>query len=141
MRGVRRPLTRLEWQFAAGMAILIWCACAPPRTRPMPLSGAWSGTTSQGRAIRFTVTPYMRVTSVTVEYAFDGCSGTFDIPGEFPVVDISGRPGAVIRQVPSGNRIVVNFLFPSIRNATGAIQFMDVPTCANTYATWTATHR
>jgi len=139
-----RRLTRLEWRIAAGMAILLWCACAPPRPRmrPMPLSGTWSGTTSQGRAIRFIVTPYMRVTGVTVEYAFGGCSGTVDIPGDAPVTNASGTPGGVIRSGLSGpNRIFVDFAFGSITHANGTIQFIDVPPCGHTYATWTATHR
>jgi len=145
MRWIQRPLTRLEWQFAAGMAILIWCACAPSRPTPLDFSGNWSGTTSQGRAIGFTVTPDLRVTGVTVEYAFGGCSATVDIPGAAPLFNTSATADAVISYVPSGlngpNRIVVNFLFPSITNANGTIQFINVSTCGNANATWTATKR
>ena len=70
-----RPLTRLEWQFAAGMAILIWCACAPPRPTALNFNGDWDGTTSQGRAIRFSVQD-LRIIGVTVEYSFGSCTGS-----------------------------------------------------------------
>ena len=138
----RRPLTRREWQFAAGMAILIWCACAPtPRPTPLNFNGDWSGTTSQGRPIRFTVAD-LRVTAVTVDYAFSGCTGTVTIAASAPLQNPSGTASAVVTNIPNGptgpSRTVVNFLFPSIASANGTVQFADYPGCGGTNATWTA---
>ena len=142
MTGVRRTLTRLEWQFAAGMAILIWCACAPsPRPTPLNFNGDWSGTTSQGRAIRFTIAN-LQVTTVTVEYAFSGCTGSVTIPATAPLLNPGGTASAVVTHTPNGlsgpSRTVVNFLFPSITTANGTVQFADYPGCGSTNATWTA---
>lgn len=138
----RRSLTRLEWQFAAGMAILIWCACAPA-SRPTPLNfnGDWAGTTSQGRAIRFSVVD-LRITAVTVEYAFSGCTGSVTAPASAPLQNPSGTASAVVTNAPNGpsgpSRTVVNFLFPSIASANGTVQFSDFPGCGSANATWTA---
>src|SRR5688572_4678534 len=38
--------------------------------------GEWKGTTSQGRPITFTVSQDEKVTSITVGYEFNDCSGT-----------------------------------------------------------------
>src|SRR5438874_2568990 len=37
--------------------------------------GQWTGTTSQGRSIAFTVSSEQKVTAITVGYSFNGCSG------------------------------------------------------------------
>jgi hypothetical protein len=135
-----RALTRVEWQLAAGLAILIWCACAPPaRPTPIDFSGAWAGTTSQGRPITFTVSADLRVTALTVGYAFDGCSATLNVPANVPLINTSGTASAVVTDAPGPGSVavVVRFLFPSAASANGTAQF-GVPGCGSATATWTA---
>ena len=144
MRRFKRRLIRLEWQFAAGMAILLWCACAPPvRPTPLDFSGTWSGTTSQGRPIGFTVSSDLRITAVTVDYAFGGCSGTLTIPTSASLLNTTGTASAVIAWTPNGptglSRTTVHFLFPSTTSANGTVDFQDYSTCGSSTATWTAT--
>jgi hypothetical protein len=132
----------LEWQLAAGLAILIWCACAPPaRPTPIDFSGAWAGTTSQGRPITFTVSADLRITAVTVEYAFGGCSGTVNIPANAPLLNTSGTASAMVTQPPGSGPAtfgtVVRFLFPSATSANGTVE-LGVPGCPGGNATWTA---
>jgi hypothetical protein len=38
--------------------------------------GQWNGTTSQGKSIAVIVSPDQKVTAITVEYNFNGCSGS-----------------------------------------------------------------
>jgi hypothetical protein len=141
MRAFSRPLTRYEWQFAAGAAILIWCACSPPRPTPIDFSGEWAGTTSQGRRITFTVSGDLRVTGVTIEFTFASCAGTLPIPANAVLLNPSGAATAVVTYAPNGAagaRTTINFLFPSMTRATGTVQFDDFATCGSANATWTA---
>jgi len=140
MKRYWRPLTRREWQFAAGMAILIWCACSPARPTPLNFNGDWSGTTSQGRPIRFSVQD-VRVIAVTVEYAFGGCAGSLTIPADAILQNTSGTADAVVTYTPNGPagaRTTVNFLFTSPTSAHGTAQFTNYPTCGDSNVTWTA---
>ena len=141
----RRPLTRVQWQLAAGLAILIWCACAPPRPTPLDFSGEWAGTTSQGRPIAFTVSQDLRITGVTLEYAFASCSDTLRIPANAPLLNTSGTATAIVTHPPGGPAgpvaADVRFLFPSITSANGAIVLAAVPGCGGATATWTAGKR
>ena len=142
----RRPLTRVQWQLAAGLAILIWCACAPPsRPTPLDFSGEWAGTTSQGRPIAFTVSQDLRITAVTVEYAFASCSGTLTIPANAPLLNTSGTATAVVKDPPGGPAgpvaSDVRFLFPSITRSNGTIMLAAGPGCGGATATWTASKR
>ena len=144
MRAFSRRLTRHEWQFAAGAAILVWCACAPPRPTPIDFSGEWAGTTSQGRPIAFTVSRDLRVTGVTVEFAFAGCSGTLTIPANALLLNTSGTASAVVTYAPNGAagaRTMINFLFPSMTHANGTVQFTDFAACGSADGTWTADKR
>jgi len=61
---------------AVGVAIAV--ACGGGSTGPTcdpDLAGEWSGSTSQGAEIRFTVSPDQKVTTITIGHDFDGCSG------------------------------------------------------------------
>jgi hypothetical protein len=140
-----RPLTRAEWQFAAGMAILIWCACSPVRPKPLDFSGAWAGTTSQGRPITFTVSSDQRISALAVDYAFGSCSGSVTVSPDAALANTNGAASAVVVHAPNGisgpSRTVVNFLFPSPTHANGTLTFVDYPTCGNSSATWTADKR
>jgi hypothetical protein len=53
-------------------------ACTPGPSTPSATSryeGQWSGTTSQGAAITFTVSTDRTVRTIAVGYSFNGCSG------------------------------------------------------------------
>ena len=58
---------------------MAWCAlmsaCGPTTPSSAALDGQWSGTTSQGTSITFTVSSDQKVTAITVGYRFNGCSG------------------------------------------------------------------
>lgn len=142
---LKRPLTKAEWQFVGGLAVLIGCACAPSRPTPLDFSGSWAGTTSQGRPITYTVSPDLRITALTVEYAFGNCLGDFTLSPNVALLNTSGTAAAVVNYPPSGpatqGRASVNFLFRSITSADGTLQFVAFPTCGNANATWTATKR
>src|SRR5262245_10418737 len=129
-----RPLTRLEWQLAAGMAILIWCACAPPpRPTPLDFSGSWTGTTSQGRPIAFTVSRDLVITGLTLEYAFGGCSDSVKIPASVPLLNTTGSAAANVVYTPNGpsgpDRINTFFTFTSTTYANGTVAFADFAGC------------
>ena len=145
MRSFRSRLTRLEWQFAAGLAILIACACAPARPTPLNFSGEWSGTTSQNQPIGFTVSGDLRLTTITLGFSFAGCAGTLTIPADTPLLNTGGTAAAVVTYSPQGpagpSRTTVHFLFPSSANANGTIEFADYSTCGSTAASWTAAKR
>jgi len=139
-----RPLTRAEWQIAAGVAILIWCACSPVRPAPIDFSGDWFGTTSQNRPIAFTVSGDLRITSVTIDYSFAGCSGPAQVAANAALLNPNGTASAVVTYTPNGlssSRIVMNFSFPSPTHATGTAQFIDFQTCGSSNVTWTADKR
>jgi hypothetical protein len=140
-----RPLTRAEWQIAAGLAILIWCACSPVRPAPLDFSGEWSGTTAQGRPIAFSISPDLRITALSIDFAFATCSGTVTMTPNAPLANPNGTASALAISTPNGlngpGRTTVNFLFPSPSSANGMAQFFDYPDCGNGSATWTASKR
>jgi hypothetical protein len=138
-------MTRTDWQFAAGMAVLIGCACAPSRPTPLDFSGAWAGTTSQGLPITFTVSPDLRVTALTVDYSFGGCSSSLTLSPDAALTNTSATAATVVDYAPNGptgpSRTVVHFLFPSISSANGTVEFHDYPACGSSNANWTASKR
>lgn len=143
----QRPLTRSKWRLVTGLAILLGCACAPP-PRPLPprilgsVSGDWTGRTSEGRAIAFTVSRNQRIVAVTLEYAHGGCSGTVIIPANVPLFYTADQAAATVVSSSNGQPgpgpIAVRFLFLSTRNASGTATFPNDPACRGTSATWTA---
>jgi hypothetical protein len=140
-----RPLTRSEWRLVTGLAILIGCMCAPPAPRLAPVkhfSGKWTGLTSHGRAIAFTVYSN-RITALTFDYACSGGSGSLSIPADVPLLNTTGRTAAAVVTLssdgPSGpTRILVRFLFPSVKRANGTVEFTNDPACGSSDVTWTA---
>src|SRR6266566_47373 len=97
-----RALTKAEWRFAGGMAILIGCACAPPRPTPLNFAGDWAGTTSQGRAITFTVSSDLIITRLSVDYAFGGCTGSLTVSPNVALLNTSGAAAAVVTYTATG---------------------------------------
>jgi hypothetical protein len=142
---LKRKLTKAEWQFTGGMAILIGCACAPARPTPLDFSGEWAGTTSQSRPIAFTVSPNLAVTAVKIDYSFGGCSGSVSLSPSAALTNTSGTAAALVGYAPNGptgpNRAVVRFLFPTVATANGSVEFMDYAGCGSSTATWTASKR
>jgi hypothetical protein len=127
-----------------------------PSDSPMAYQGEWNGTTSQGRSIAVVVSSDQKVTSITVGYNFNGCSGskTFSNlslaiarsqpppgnpqpPGPFDNPGFGFGSGA-----PDGPDFTqVYGAFSSSQTATGSVVFGGYPGCGNSGAIWTATKR
>lgn len=160
-----RP-TRAAWYFAtiawisvAGCSTLIGprAVIAPLRGGQSLSVGQWSGTTSQGTPISFTVSPAETVETITVGYNFNGCSGfhTFDdvsirtapdlhcIPGPCSGTSASYRAfGYSAGSSPGGPRTQINGIFLPGDRAQGQLSFFDYPACGSASGvTWTATRR
>jgi len=119
--------------------------------------GEWSGTTSQGMPIAFTVSSNETVTSITLGYDFNDCSGskTFAdlnvraapqvtcIPGPCSGVVTSYRAFSYLDgSFGSGPVTQINGLFLPGNEAKGQVVFSDYPSCGTpTPAEWTAHRR
>jgi hypothetical protein len=128
----------------------------PSSPSPLVYDGEWNGTTSQGRSITVTVSADQKVTSITVEYNFNGCSGskTFSnlslaiarsqpppgnpqAPGPFDNPGFGFGSGA-----PDGPDFTqVYGAFTSSQTATGSVVFGGYSGCGNGGAIWTAGKR
>jgi hypothetical protein len=122
----------------------------PSSGGPARYDGQWSGTTSQGRPITFTVSSEQKVTAITVGYSFNGCSGvnTFSNLN----LDIGNPPNPTAPSLgpsfgygsgpPDGpNYTQVLGSFTANTTATGSVIFGGYPGCGNTSGIWTATKR
>lgn len=123
-----------------------------PTTPEGSFTGQWNGTTSHGVPISFTVSPDQSVTSITVGYRFNGCTGsntfsdlslrigTSPFPGRMPT---PGNPGFGYGSgSPEGaNYMQVQGTFTSNEASTGSAVFLNFPSCGNTVANWTASRR
>jgi hypothetical protein len=132
--------------------------CGSTAPTPVGYAGQWSGTTAQGKPIAFTVSADDKVTSITVEHSFNGCSGsqTFSnlnletapnvtcIPGPCPPSVASYRAfsyAAGDRSI-DGPSTSVNGLFLSMATAQGAVGFTNYPGCGTALGVgWTAIRR
>ena len=118
--------------------------------------GEWEGTTSQGRPIAFTVSRDEKVTSITLGYEFNDCSGTrefFEVnvptapdltcmPGPCPRTAASYRAfGFSDGTVAGGPYTQVNGVFLPRNQARGQAIFRDYPDCGSATVQWTATRR
>jgi hypothetical protein len=110
--------------------------------------GQWNGVTSQGRPISFTVSRDQKVTSITVGYNFNGCSGTSSFPnlsltiasGPSPSSPTPGPGFGYGSGPPDGaNYTQVYGMFSSYTAATGSVAFGDFSGCGNAGAIWSAT--
>ncbi len=134
-------------------------ACGSSATTPSRTGydGAWSGTTTQGRTIAFTVSPDQKVTTITVGYNLNGCSGSQTFSGlALDIVTVQrppGSPSAGPFENPSfgygsasgssdnPNLIEISGAFTSSETATGVVVFNNYSGCGNGGATWNATRR
>ena len=125
-------------------------------TTPTPsassYAGEWSGTTSQGAPISFSISAGQTVTSITVGYKFNGCSGsnTFanlslqiaTAQSPFPPrVPTGDSPGFGFGSGPpeGANYTQVLGTLPSGQTSTGSVAFLNFSDCGNAVANWTAT--
>jgi hypothetical protein len=149
---------------AASWCVTLSCVLASACTSPlMPSFGAtslsvgeWSGTTSQGTPITFTVAPDERVTTITLGYDFNGCAGslTFSdlsvptapdltcIPGPCSGVPNTYRSFGYTAGSVAGPMTQVNGLFLPRNEAKGQAIFRNYAGCGDLITTeWTATRR
>ncbi len=155
--------TGASW-LCLSVALILQCACVRPMlpsTVPMPgassLSiGEWEGTTSQGKPIAFTVSQDEKVTSITLGYGFNDCSGSREflklniptapdltcIPGPCPRTAVSYRAfGFSDGTVAGGPYTQVNGVFLPRNQARGQAIFSGYPDCGSATVEWTATRR
>ena len=144
----------------ATLASLIAGACSGSPASPAPSSlsvGQWAGTTAQGAAISFEVSSSETLTTMSVSYSFNGCSGTrafanvnvstvpsvICIPGPCPGPTPSSRTFAFSEGTPGSNPVtMVNGLFMPGGRAQGIASFRDYPGCGTAdRVDWTATRR
>jgi hypothetical protein len=143
------------------LSCVLASACTPalfPLTRPASLSaGEWSGTTSQGAPITFVVSTDERVTSITVGYDFNGCSGShafldLDVPTAPDLTCIPGPCSGALSSyrafgysagsVTGGSMTQVNGLFLPRNEAKGQATFRNYAGCGDLVtAEWSATRR
>lgn len=158
-RGAGRP-ARLGSCLVFVTSATLLSACNGP-TRPSTaapaLIGQWSGTTSQGMPIAFSVSSDEKVTTITVGYSFNGCSGsqTFSGLDLRTAPDVTCIPGPCSGAISSyrafgysssgsieGSRTSVNGLFLSANQAEGQAGFVNYPGCGTASGVgWTATRR
>jgi hypothetical protein len=135
-------------------------ACGNESTPTTPSSGyegQWSGTTSQGKSIAFTVSSDQKVTSITVGYGFGTCSGehrfaNLSLEIGVPPIPPRGTPrGPTPTPGPgfgygSGPPDAPNFTqitgwFTSSTTASGIVIFGEYPGCGNAVGIWSADRR
>jgi hypothetical protein len=143
--------------FVLAIVCAITCACGGDSpTGPSAAAGyngQWSGTTSQGRPVEFTVSSN-HVTAVTVGYGFGGCSGSKTFANlNVEVFDVSGPgPGgqttpnlskafAYGSGAPDGSSVQIQGFFRSNSTADGGVVFAEYPGCGDGFGFWTATKR
>jgi hypothetical protein len=125
----------------------------PSAPGPSRYDGQWTGTTSQGRAIRFSVSTDQKVTTITIGYAFGNCSGenTFSnlsldvgypsLPGRLPSTGPGPGFGYGSGPPDGPNYTQVYGWFSSSTTSTGSVAFGDFQGCGNAGGIWTATKR
>jgi hypothetical protein len=149
------------------LAVTVWlpvllsaCGTAPttPSTSSSSLSvGQWSGTTAQGGAITFAVSPDETLTIIAIEHNFNGCSGTqafsdLNIPTAPNVTCIPGPCSDAVSSYRafaysdgargSGPSTAINGLFLPGGRASGQVTFHDYPGCGTAAGVaWNATRR
>jgi hypothetical protein len=120
-------------------------------------AGEWSGTTSQGMPIAFTVSSDETVTAITIGYDFNECSGSsaysdLNVPTAPQVTCIPGPCSGVVTSYRafaylngsfgSGPVTQINGLFLPGNQARGQVTFTDYPSCGTAPpAEWTARKR
>jgi hypothetical protein len=123
------------------------CGNSPSEPSAEPgYAGQWSGTTTQGRPISFTISTDQRLTALSVGYSAGGCTGTktfSNISREF--VAHPNYPGPVFghetHAADGTDRTEVTGWFTSSTSATGVALFIEFPGCGSGSGNWSATKR
>jgi hypothetical protein len=151
MAGNSSMLRRALGLVVIAMCVIAACnqsASSPTTPSTVGYAGEWSGATSQNQPISFSVSADQQVTSLSVGWAFNGCSaiGTSSAKS-FPITNPQppgpppwDNPGFVYGgQGQDGSVWAVTGAFTSTQTATGNVEVVGVPNCGNTIATWNAT--
>jgi hypothetical protein len=123
-----------------------------PITSGSSYTGEWSGTTSQGVPISFSVSADQTVTSITVGFRFNGCSGSNTFSnlslqiGQSPFPPRQPTPtdpGFGFGSGPPEGADYTQVLgtFTSSQTSTGSLSLLNFTNCGNALATWNATKR
>jgi hypothetical protein len=156
----RRGTMRKTGRFVVVLAICGSSACGSGSpTEPSPragYAGTWTGPTSQGGAITFTVSPEQKVVAIAVDYRLNGCSGNAVLPGlslEIAAPQLApGSPnaggpfdnpsfGSGSQGVDQPNFLGVSGTFTSSDAAKGVLIFGEYAGCGSGLATWMAARR
>jgi len=104
--------------------------------------GSWSGTTSQGKAITFTIANNV-ITAFSIRYVATGSCGTVEGPFTFTTPGLSGNGFTIGTQGSISFIVTVNGTFNSSTTASGNLSVaLSPPTTACNMSgagTWTAT--
>lgn len=134
-------------RFPIAMVSILLAACESGPAAPSPgYGGEWSGTTSQGAPITFSVSTAEKLTKITTGYSFNGCTGSNSLA---PDVALERSPVPVdvrlldYESAPPGtpNRMLFHFVFTSGTEAHGMVTFVDFAGCGTVNSTWTANKR
>ena len=120
---------------------------APPAR--VSYAGEWSGTTTQGDAIAFTVSDEQKVIALTINYRFDDCAGTRSISplsldiGYFPDPTRVGKPGFGYAEGDIQKEIIFSVYgeFRSPDTAHGVNSFLNYMGCRFGVEGWDARKR
>jgi len=136
----------------------VWLSACNPTTpssgaSSAALDGQWSGTTAQSVPITFSVASNQKVTTISVGYSFNGCSGiqTYSNLSLDTTPMVTCIPGPCSNDITSfrsfnysegrlgGPVTTVNGLFVLGSRAEGQVSFRDYPGCGTaTGIGWTA---
>lgn len=116
---------------------------------PPNYDGPWTGTTSQGRTIMFTV-QNQKVVALSVGYSFQNCSGTWSegnlsLPIGTPPNPLVPPPGPGFAYA-SGSPEQPNYLYVSgflttSSAANGSLAFLNYQGCGNAIGIWSASKK
>ena len=160
---LRLPMMKTSLTAVFPLTAFVSCglmsACGSASPAPLGNAGSWSGTTAQGSPITFSVSPDERVTSISVGYSFNGCTGT----KRFSNLDLETAPSVACIPGPCTPPVSsyrefrysvgplalgdeastsVNGQFSSYGRAMGVADFRNYPGCGTaTRVTWSAARR
>jgi len=135
------------------------CGCGGAATSPSTgYAGQWSGTTSQGTTIAFTISQDERVTDISIGYRFDICTGTKTFSNLALAIapNVTCLPNPCPADVTSFREITFQStgatgdpstglagVFGADGTVRGSATFRNYPGCENIVgtATWSATRR
>jgi hypothetical protein len=106
-------------------------------------AGEWSGSSLQGDTLAFSVSAEQRVTTISIHYSLNGCSGTKTFSGlsvEIAPLPGNGRPAFVYQSAEGDlvNFISVQVSFSSSDTATGITVLDNFAGCRGGPSLWSA---